>query len=103
MSTDGPPRPRLAEAGPVYITLAAAEQYAAREGVPIEGARKELTALLARAKLQAADESPMRYRYRSTTTGLDITARVVIESPLDDAPDAVIAVVVSISVRDTRR
>ena len=73
------------------------------EGVDEERARRELTALLPLARRKPGDEEPASYRYRSIHTGLDVTARVVIEAPMDDAPDARIAVVVSVSVRETRR
>jgi len=95
-------RPLLRDLAPVYVTHRAAQQYGAAEGVDEERARRELTALLPLARRAPGDEDPPAYRYRSKHTGLDLTARVELETPLDDAPDARIAVVVSVSVRETR-
>lgn len=99
------PRPRLSEiAGAVYVTLRAAEEYARHEEVDVERARRELTALLPHARLleTAEGDRPALYRFRRQSL-LDISARVQIEVPLDDAPDCTLAVVVGVSVREWNR
>ncbi len=66
---------RLADAGLVYVTLAAAREFGAVERIhDDEEARRELTELLADAKQSATD--PDKWRAQSRATGLDITARV---------------------------
>lgn len=83
---------RLGDRGQVYVTLAAAEQYAEARRLSIEAARRELTELLLDARPHASD--PAAWRARSRTTQIDITARVVIEGRL--------LVVVSAHARDYR-
>lgn len=82
--------------GVVYVTLAAAETYAAAEQIQIEEARRELTELLldaARVKGEpSARGATELWRCRRRSTGLDISARISRESKL--------AVVVSINVRE---
>ena len=96
MSTDDD-RIRLGQTGHVYVTLAAAEQYAEahRLGLQIERARKELTVLLLRASRPEGDQDRDRgretWRRRSKSEDIDITATIVREGPL--------AVVVGINAR----
>ena len=91
MSNAAPPRDRLSDAGQIYVTVAAAERYAAARKMLIEGARKELTALLLDAKL-ALDGEPQTWRAQSRSTQLNITATVVREGRL--------MVVVAANIRD---
>ncbi len=86
-------RPRLGDAGQVYVTLAAAERYAQFAGMQIEGARRELTVLLLDARL-TRDGTPAHWRARSRSTGLDISATVAREGPL--------LVVLSCNIREAR-
>lgn len=87
-------RERLGQTGAVYVTLAAAQQYADASRLQIETARRELTEHLLDATRpeSSAWESPEQWRFRRRSAGVDITARVVREGPL--------AVVVAISVRE---
>lgn len=85
--TDGT-GPTLGEQGQVYCTLAAVEAYANHEDIRNEEARRELTEIL----LDARNVEGNQWRFRSRSTGLDITARVVHEGRL--------IVVTSISVRE---
>jgi len=88
------PRVTLAQTGALFVTHAAAERYAEFSGLLIEGARKELTALLLDAWLVKSGE-PQSWRYRSARKRLDISATIVREGRL--------FVVVSVNVRaDTR-
>jgi hypothetical protein len=77
----------LGARGQVYVTLTAATTYGDARHMHSEEARRELTKLLLAAKLQ----SDGSYRARSRTTRLDISARVIDESPL--------LVVVAVNVR----
>jgi hypothetical protein len=90
---DEAPRERLGETGQVYVTYAAAATYAAELGLRPEEARRELTELLLDATRpeSSAWEAPERWRRRSRSSGVDVTARVAREGRL--------AVVVSVSVR----
>lgn len=83
---------RLMDAGPVYVSLAAAREYARAESIVSgdEAARRELTELLVDAKQSTTDLAQWRFRRRAD--GVDITARVAREGRL--------LVVTSISVRD---
>ena len=86
----------LGTTGQVYVTYAAAQDYAARADLQIEEARRELTELLLDATARAAEPGrPEPWRLRSRTAGLDISARVVTHGRL--------RVVVSISVREYNR
>lgn len=88
------PRPRLGDAGGhLYVTMAAAQRFAAFGGMQLEEARRQLTLLLLDAKLQREGE-PSHWRARSRSTGLDIKATVVREGPL--------LVVLSCNVRENR-
>ena len=104
--TDQDERPRLRDAGQVYVTHAAASAYArdaARvyaEGRPlqIEEARRELTELAMEAKrIEGDTETPERWRFRRSSLGVDLTARIVRER--SQYSDATILVVVSITAR----
>lgn len=81
--------PSLAEHGPVYVSHAAAVEYARSEDLGTEPARRELTELLLDARHVGDDESHWRARRRSTD--LDITVRV--------ARDGRLLVVTHVSVR----
>lgn len=83
-------RRTLGQTGQVYVTLAAAREYATVEDAGIEEARRELTELLLAAKESASE--PGLWRFRRRSEGLDVTARVVQEREL--------LVVTSVSVRD---
>ena len=87
MSADAP---TLGSRGQIFVSLAAATQYAAARRLQPEHARRELTELLIGAKLQG-DGS---WRARSRSTQLDLSARVAVETPL--------LVVTVVSVRDYR-
>jgi hypothetical protein len=93
VTSPAPPPVRLCDAGPIYVTVAAAERYATARQMLIEGARKELTVVLLDAKL-VRDGEPQTWRSRSRSTQIDITATVVREGPL--------LVVVATNVRDYR-
>lgn len=80
----------LGQAGAVLVSLAAAEQYAAAEDLGVEDARRELTELLLDARENQAQDG--RWRARSKSSGLDLTARV--------ARDGRLLVVTSIDARD---
>lgn len=71
-------------AAPLYVSIAAAKEYAqAVEGFgreDIEAARRDLTQVLVHARQSATD--PTQYRARRRSSGLDITARVVREGDL---------------------
>ena len=87
-------RPRLGALGQVYVTLAAAEQYAEQRQLRPEEARRELTELLLDGRVMD-EATPMRVRARSRVTQIDVTARVLREGRL--------LVVVSIEARDYLR
>lgn len=71
----------LADAGLVYVTLAAAREFGAVERIhDDEEARRELTVLLSDARPNATD--PSLWRAQSRATGLDISARVKREGRL---------------------
>jgi hypothetical protein len=86
------PKPRLSTEGQIYVTLAAAEQYLAQAGSleGIESARRELTTLMLDA--YRTDGDPDCCRYRNSSRGIDLTARVSKEGRL--------IVVISAHVRD---
>ena len=86
----------LADAGQVYVTLAAAQRYAELRRLGVETARRELTELLLDAKCtrEATPRDPAHYRARSRQTQLDISAQVAREGRM--------MVVVSVHVRDYR-
>lgn len=92
-----PQSPGLAETGQVYVTLAATDTYGewmakAGQTMGYEEARRDLTELLLDARrVQGDTETPERWRRRTNSSGLDLTARVVREGRL--------AVVVSVVVR----
>jgi len=95
-------RARLVDAGHVYVTAAAAKKAAAQmhaAGLPRghwgeESARRALTEALLDARMThaATGGKPAKYRSRSRSSQLDVTASVVVEGRL--------AVVVAVSVRD---
>lgn len=86
------PRQTLAEIGQIYVSLAAAREFARAERITDgEAARRELTELLLDARQSPHDPSLWRMRRRST--GLDISARIKIEGRL--------YVVTTIGVRDS--
>lgn len=94
----GPPRPRLSAAGQVYVTLAAAREYARasqrthEEPMREEEARRELTELLLDAvRVEDDTEDPERWRFRRRRDSIDISARVV--------RDGRLLVVVSVTAR----
>lgn len=64
----------LADQGIVYISHAAAVTYARDQDLGTEEARRELTELLADAKQSQTD--PDKWRFRSRTESIDITALV---------------------------
>lgn len=79
-------KPTLADAGQVYVTLRATQDYAAAsrtthdEPLGIEEARRELTELLLDAvRVEGDTETPERWRFRRKSEHIDITARVVRE------------------------
>jgi hypothetical protein len=82
--------PTLGSRGQIFVSLAAAQQYATARQLLLEAARRELTERMLEAKLK----SDGTWRYRSRTTQLDITARVAVETPL--------LIVAHVSVRDYR-
>lgn len=97
----GQPKPRLRTVGQVYVTLAAAREYAAASrqthvrALGEEEARRELTELLLdAARITGDTETPERWRYRRTSANIDISARIVREGDL--------MVVVSITARSYR-
>lgn len=103
-STDD--RPRLRDLGQVYVTSAAARQYASAaaevyaEGkeIQIEEARRELTELLMEARrVESESGTHELWRFRRDSIGVDISARIVREK--SSPGDAVMMVVVSISAR----
>lgn len=57
------------------MTLAAAEAYATFARLPIEQARREVTALLLDAQMQDSEGGTLRYRWRKSGRG-DIGAHV---------------------------
>lgn len=84
-------QPKLCEVGQVYVTLAAARQYAesARhvyaegETLQIEEARRELTELLLDAhRVQGDTETPERWRFRRQSVGVDLNVRIAREGRL---------------------
>lgn len=87
----------LSETGQILVSQAAARQYAEARGLQIEEARRELTALLAGAKRGSdSDTGAERWRARSRTLGVDVSAMVSREGGL--------AVVTYVHVRrDVRR
>lgn len=91
-SREALPAVRLASAGQIYVTLRAAERYAAFEGLRPEEARKELTDRLLDARLVRDEPPKAQWRYRSRQTDLDITATTIREGRL--------LVVVGITTRD---
>lgn len=72
---------RLADAGQVYVTMAAARSYAAAMSLREEEARRDLTELLLDAH-RTDPGPPELWRYRSRAQGVDISARVSREGPL---------------------
>ncbi len=77
---------------PLYVSLAAAHQYAAHIGAgreDIETARRKLAQLLVHARPSQTD--PTLYRARRRSSGVDISARV--------QPDGELLVVTTIEVR----
>jgi hypothetical protein len=77
---------------PLYVTLAAAREFAAHvgAGADIETARRQLAELLVHARPSTSD--PTLYRARRRSSGLDVSARVI--------PQGGLLVVTTISVRD---
>lgn len=91
-------RPKLGDIAQVYVTLAAARTYAQEYRIPVEEARKELTAQLALATRTESDIGyPVLWRRRNRSLGIDISARVVHET---SERAAMLAVVVAINPRD---
>ena len=87
---------RLRDTGQVQVTRLAAERYAAHDGIGLEQARLDLTELLLDATRRDDTSTGLeRWRYRSRSDGLDITASVTREGPL--------AIVVGVSVREYRQ
>lgn len=82
----------LCETGQVYVTLAAAQEYAHLQRLQVEQARRTLTEYLLEAT-RSGDvwDQAEGWRYRRKSSGVDITARVVREGRL--------AVVVAINAR----
>lgn len=80
------PKPRLATLGQVYVTLAAAEQYARAQGISgTEEARRELTDHALDAYVTGDHElgpEPVPCRVRIRRLGLDLTLRVAREGRL---------------------
>ena len=89
---------RLANTGPIYVTVAAARTFAAVEGIQIiEEARHELAERLRDATENSSEPGkPEKWRARSRSSGLDITAHVVRE----EREGQLAAVVVAVRVRD---
>ena len=84
----------LADTGQIYVSAGAAESYARYEGVGVATAARELTEYLCDAKPAGqTDTGAEQWRYRSRSTGLDISAVIVREGRL--------AVVASVNVRAT--
>lgn len=79
----------LSSTGPVYVSHAAAVEYAREEDIGLEPARRELTELLLDARQVPGD--PTQWRMRKRSTDLDLTARV--------ARDGRLIVVTSVHVR----
>ncbi|MGN6103724.1 MAG: hypothetical protein ACTHU0_01340 [Kofleriaceae bacterium] len=77
---DPPPKPTLAATGHVFVSLAAAREYARYEGLQEEQARRELTDLLLDAREVSGE--PGMWRTRKRSVGLDIKVRVVVEGRL---------------------
>lgn len=72
---------RLGQAGQVYVSLAAAREYAESERIAgEESARRELTELLLDARKREGRDG--EWRLRSTKERLDLTAHVVVEGRL---------------------
>ena len=89
---------RLADTGQVYVTDRAAETYAEAMDLREAEARRELTEYLMQATQVGEDRGAgalESWRYRSRTTGIDISAMVSREESM--------AVVVSINVRGVPR
>lgn len=85
-------RNRLGETGQVYVTLAAAQTYAAQRGLQIEAARRELTEhLLDATAVSGGRDDVELWRFRRSSSGVDISARIVREGRL--------AVVISVNAR----
>ncbi len=84
---------RLGEVGAIHVTTAAARSFATFARVDLDLARHGLAALLVNARQThaAIDGTPARWRARSRSNGVDVTARVV--------PQGGRMVVVSASVR----
>ena len=78
----------LSARGQIYVSLAAAQQYASARRLQPEEARRQLTELL----LDAKPRDDGSYRARSRSTQIDITARVAVEGRL--------LVITTINVRD---
>jgi len=67
----------LGDTGQVYVTYSAARSYATFTGAEPEEARHRLTELLLDAERKgSAENGAERYRYRSRSEGVDITAHV---------------------------
>jgi len=79
----------LSASGAVYVSHAAAVEYAREEDLGIEPARRELTELLLDARQVTGD--PTQWRMRKRSTDLDLTARV--------ARDGRLLVITSVHVR----
>lgn len=79
MTDQPPPKPTLAETGQVYVSLAAAREYAAHERLRDEEARRELTELAMDARETA---EPGVWRMRRRSSGLDLQLRVAKEGRL---------------------
>ena len=92
MTEQPPTRPTLADTGQIYVSLAAAREFARAERITSgdEAARRELTELLLDAKQSTSE--PGKWRARKRSTGVDITCRIVCEGRL--------LVVTAIDVRD---
>lgn len=73
----------LGEVGQVYVTLAAAKQFAAAAGIQLEEARRTLTELLLDARRMGESGSGAeQWRHRSRQSGWDIGAHISREGPL---------------------
>lgn len=81
------PKITLYEKSNVYVTTAAADQYAAARGLRQEEARRELTTLL----LDATEQANGSWRRRNKSRNVDISARVELTDDL--------AIVTHVSVR----
>jgi len=90
--TNAPPKPRITTEGHVYVSIAAAEQYARAMSMDpvreLEEARRDLTELM----LDAYRTETGTVRMRNNKRGLDISARVAKEGRL--------LVIVSVETRD---